>query len=87
MDDASETLDVKKYPKLFEFSPGIGHKIKNKRLKRKLNNLIWRQTYQDSDIYPIEIHSGKVLNISQIINGEIKGLGTGGMLASCVVRL
>jgi 2-polyprenyl-3-methyl-5-hydroxy-6-metoxy-1,4-benzoquinol methylase len=41
------------------------------------NLLKWRQKYQKSDIYELELMHGKRLYVKQILNGEMKGLGTG----------
>lgn len=49
----------------------------NKNLFQVYNLLKWRQKFQRSEYYELELCSGAVLKVNQILNGEIKGLGTG----------
>lgn len=51
--------------------------IKNSRLRKKLESMSWRQKFMKSLEYEYEFNDGKCLRISQIDNGEMKGLGTG----------
>ena len=51
--------------------------MKNPKFKNIANSMQWRQKYISSDIYPMVLDDGRVLNIKQIENGEISGLGTG----------
>lgn len=41
------------------------------------NQLKWRQKYQSSEVYELKLSTGQELKVRQILNGEIKGLGTG----------
>ena len=49
----------------------------NVKFTRIWNNLKWRQSYQNSDEYKIELANNQILTVKQILNGEIKGFGTG----------
>jgi predicted nicotinamide N-methyase len=50
---------------------------KNKKFNRVWNTLKWRQTYQNSEFYLFEFDNHTTMTIKQILNGELKGLGTG----------
>ena len=60
------------------FSPDAVAKSKSGRLQRLSASLSWRQRYQKELEYSYEFNGGdNVLNVSQVSNGELKGLGTG----------
>lgn len=50
---------------------------KTDKIKRLVNSLQWRHKYQNTDYYSIEMLDGSVINLRQLPNGEILGLGTG----------
>ena len=52
----------------------------NKHLQRAVNSLQWRQQYQFSDVYKLELDSGIMLELHQVRNGESKGIGTGALV-------
>lgn len=43
--------------------------------------LSWRQKHAKSPIYPLEV-AGRTMNIKQIHNGELSGLGTGATVSA-----
>jgi predicted nicotinamide N-methyase len=49
----------------------------SEKMIRLANSLSWRQKYQNKDYYIMLLNDGRLLNVSQIGNGETKGLGTG----------
>ena len=63
------------------FEQGIlfekGGRRSSDRFKRIALALGWRQKYENKPEYVLELDSGKVLNIIQIPNGEVNGIGTG----------
>lgn len=58
------------------FSGGISAN-RNSKFNRIFNSLKWRQKYQNSELYEIELENGESFKVQQILNGEMKGLGTG----------
>eukprot|EP01041_Mallomonas_annulata_P004758 gene4758-9463_t len=50
---------------------------KSTRFKRMASSLRWRQSFQNSESYPLLLDNGRILHLNQIINGEINGFGTG----------
>jgi len=56
---------------------GDNNALKNQRLKRIANSLCWRQKFQNSAAYQLFLEDGRSLNLSQILNGESAGVGTG----------
>lgn len=50
---------------------------KTEKLRRLANSLQWRHKYQNSDGYCITMLDKRVITLRQILNGELKGLGTG----------
>jgi predicted nicotinamide N-methyase len=62
------------------FSKSNASNIKNAKQLRLFQNLQWRQAYQHSDTYVYKVDDEKVdksIDVRQIPNGELKGLGTG----------
>ena len=60
------------------FSPAAVAKSKSVKLQRLSASLSWRQRYQTADEYPYEFNEGgNTFSVSQVANGELKGLGTG----------
>lgn len=53
---------------------------RSSRVQRIVNSLKWRQQYQTSDTYPYSLEDGRSIALQQIINGEMKGLGTGAVV-------
>eukprot|EP01035_Chromulina_nebulosa_P023675 gene23675-30705_t len=49
----------------------------NPRLRRIAHAFSWRQVFQNSSHYELKMEVGSVIKVTQISNGEIKGLGTG----------
>jgi len=47
------------------------------RIQRTVNSLRWRQKFQSSEVYRIELENGTCLELKQLKNGEINGIGTG----------
>jgi hypothetical protein len=54
--------------------------MKNSKYGKIVSALQWRQAHLKSEIYPIELEDGRVLEIKQIGQGETKGIGTGATL-------
>ena len=60
------------------FSPSAVANSKSTKLQRLSASLSWRQRYQTAQEYVYEFNnSNKSLRVSQVTNGEMKGLGTG----------
>lgn len=51
--------------------------LTNSKHKRLFQSLQWRQAFEHSPIYEYTLETGTVLQVQQIPNGELKGLGTG----------
>ncbi len=51
--------------------------LRNQKQRRILQNLRWRQKYQNADLYEYTFGDHLMLPLKQISNGELKGLGTG----------
>lgn len=49
----------------------------NKKFSKIFRSLQWRQQYQSSEHYSITLEDGRDLKLKQILNGELKELGTG----------
>ena len=56
------------------FSSG---QTKHGNFKGVVNQLKWRQRFQRSDFYELELSTTEIITVKQILNGELKGLGTG----------
>lgn len=50
---------------------------KTEKLKRLANSLQWRHKFQNTEEYCIILSDKRVITLRQILNGELKGLGTG----------
>lgn len=60
------------------FKNGITGRGLNSKHRRVLESLQWRQAYQNKDFYEYVLEDGDTrIRVSQIPNGELKGLGTG----------
>jgi predicted nicotinamide N-methyase len=50
---------------------------RTEKLKRLANSLQWRHKYQNTEEYCIVLLDKRVITLRQVLNGELKGLGTG----------
>jgi ribosomal protein L11 methylase PrmA len=50
---------------------------KNKKFNRVWSTLKWRQIHQNSQLYVLEFDNHIKMIVNQILNGEMKGFGTG----------
>jgi hypothetical protein len=50
---------------------------KNVKFNRIWNSLKWRQAFLNSEDYKVDFEDGKCIVVKQILNGEMKGHGTG----------
>ena len=52
-------------------------KVKDSKMQRIINSLQWRQAFMNQDSYQLRFDNGSLIPMTQISNGEMKGLGTG----------
>jgi hypothetical protein len=50
---------------------------KSVKLQRICKQLSWRQRYQSAEVHEYQTIDGRTLCIAQVLNGEMKGYGTG----------
>jgi predicted nicotinamide N-methyase len=82
----SEEVPMKRPSMTAMFKNGAAHGLQNQKHKRLFESLQWRQAYLNAEYYEYELESSSVeigseptpsLRAKQILNGEMKGLGTG----------